>query len=94
LNGHWVITGQGSPDAAVQQTVDKADVVGSMAYQAGGRAALAMMAGEIEKAVAVAKKAWSTPAPDPDQLRRVRDAVDVVTEILDKPQTKKGRKAG
>jgi hypothetical protein len=53
-----------------------------------------MMAGEIEKAVAVAKKAWSAPAPDPDQLRRVRDAVDVVTEILDKPQTKKGRKAG
>lgn len=95
LNGHWILTGQGNPDAMVQQAVEQADVVGSLAYQAGGRAALAMMSGEIQKAVAAATKAWSTPAgPDPDQLRRVREAADLVSDHLGKADAKKGKRAG
>lgn len=95
INGHWVLTGQGNPDVMVQGAVEQADVVGSMAYQAGGRAAMALMAEEVDKALASARKAWgAAPAPSPDQLESVRGAASKVAAHLRQESRKKGRAAG
>ncbi|MGD9525034.1 MAG: hypothetical protein AB7N73_15815 [Gemmatimonadales bacterium] len=92
LNGHWVMTGEGNPDVAVQQAVEKVDVIDSLAYQAGGRAALGMMAEAVERALAESKRDWSTPkAPDPETIR---SAAKRVSDHLGREAAKKTRRTG